>query len=87
MLVEDGDVFVKAIWKSKEIIAYSTDGYTDKRWTLPGGWQDTTAVDVYRITLEGLVAVEKGKAVDNGQLTLSLAAGEAVSIVPHNANT
>ncbi len=86
VLAEDGDVFVKAIWKSKEIIAYSTDGYTDKRWTLPGGWQDTTAVDVYRIALEGLVAVEKGKAVDNGQLTLSLAAGEAVSIVPHDSN-
>jgi len=82
VLVENGDVFVKAIWRSKEIIAYSTDGYADKRWTMPSGWENTPTVDLYRITLEGAELVEKGKAIENGQLTLSLAADEAISIVP-----
>ena len=82
VLVEDGNVFVKAIWRDKEIIAYSTDGYADKRWTMPKDWRGTTRVDVCRITLEGIVGLEKGQAIENGQLTLSLAADEAVSIVP-----
>ncbi len=82
VLVENGDVFVKAIWRSKEIIAYSTGGYAGKRWTMPSGWEKTPTVDLYRITLKGVELVQKGKTIENGQLTLSLAANEAISIVP-----
>lgn len=85
VLVEDGDVFVTAIWRSKEIIAYSTDGFADKRWTMPSGWEDTTTVDLYRIAIEGVELVEEGRAIEDGQLTLSLAADEAISIVPSGA--
>jgi hypothetical protein len=83
VLVEDGNIFVQAIWKRKEIIAYSVDGYNDKCWTLPNDWKDTTTVDLYRITLEGLESVETRRAVDNGKLWLSVGEGEAISIVPH----
>jgi hypothetical protein len=85
VLVEDGDVFVTAIWRSKEIIAYSTDGFVDKRWTMPSGWEDTTTVDLYRIAIEGVELVDEGRAIEDGQLTLSLAADEAISIVPSGA--
>jgi len=82
VLVEDDNVFVTVTWRPREVIAYSTQGYADKRWTMPSDWKNTTTVDLYRITLEGLVAVAKRKTIENGQLTLSLAADEAVSIVP-----
>ena len=82
VLVDNGDVFVEAIWRSKEIIAYSTDGYADKHWTMPSGWENTPSVDLYRITIDGVELVEKGKTIENGQLTLSLAADEAISVVP-----
>ena len=82
VLVEDGDVFVTTVWRPKEIIAYSTDGYADKSWTMPSGWEDTPTVDLYRITLEGVEPVEEGKRTENGQLTLSLEADEAISVVP-----
>lgn len=82
VLREDGDLFVTAIWKSKEIVAYSTDGYTDKPWTMPDDWADTPAADLYRITLDGLELLEQGKAIENGRLILSLAADEAISVVP-----
>lgn len=80
---EDDDVFVEAVWCEKEIIAYSTFGYDKKSWKLPCGWSDVTAVDLYRITLEGLVEVEKGYSVFDQHLELSLAADVAYSIVPH----
>lgn len=86
LLREDDNLFVKAIWREKEIIAYSADGYTDKSWTLPDDWKDVEEVDLYRITLEGPVPVEKGRAIENGRLTLSLAADEGVSIVPGGAS-
>ena len=86
VLRENDDLFVKATWREKEIIAYSADGYTDKTWTLPDDWKDIAEVDLYRITLEGSVALETGRAVEDGQLTLSLAADEAISIVPCGAS-
>lgn len=82
VLRENDDLFVKAIWRAKEIIAYSKDGYADKCWTMPDDWKDVKTVDLYRITLEGLEVVAEGVAVENGKLALSLAADDAVSIVP-----
>ncbi len=85
VLVEDGDVFVEATWRPQEIIAYSMDGYAEKCWTMPGGWEDTPSVDLYRISNEGAELVAGGKPIEDGKLMLSLAADEAVSIVPSGA--
>ncbi len=85
VLVEDGDVFVATTWRAHEIVAYSTNGYAEKCWTMPRGWNDTPAVDLYRISIEGVELVAGGKPIEDGKLTLSLAADEAVAIVPSGA--
>ena len=82
VLREDDDLFVPALWNRKEIIAHSRTGYEDKVWLLPGDWSDVESVDLFSINLEGLKPLKKNVAVVDGKLTLSLAAEEAVSIIP-----
>jgi hypothetical protein len=82
VLVDDGDVFVPAIWKPKEIIAYSTEGYSSRSWLLPQDWAYIKKVDLYSITLEGSSPIEKGISTENSKLVISLEPGEAIAIVP-----
>jgi hypothetical protein len=82
VLRENDDLFVPALWNEKEIIAYSRQGYADRAWQFPPDWLAVRSVDIYRITLGGQVLLRKGVPVTNGKLVLSLAADEAVSIVP-----
>lgn len=82
ILRENDDLFVPALWHDNEIIAFSMNGYTDKAWVLPADWQNIKSVDIYNVTLDGLVQKEKGVAVNSGRLTLSLGGEEAVAIVP-----
>jgi len=82
ILREDDNLFVPALWKAKEIIAYSQAGYTDRAWVLPVEWKDVNTVDLYKITLKGLEPMQKAIQVKNGKLTLTLQKEEGVSIVP-----
>jgi len=83
VLVEDDNVFVEVRWKEKEIIAFSKEGYTNKPWVLPEGWKGVKRVDLRKVTINGLEQKESGKKTENGQLILSLARDEAISIVPN----
>jgi hypothetical protein len=78
------DVFIPALWRAnQEVIAYSAGGYSGRAWTLPPDWAGVRKVDVYRITVEGLISKQKGLEVSpQGTVTLTLAADEGVSIVP-----
>jgi len=82
VLREDDDLLVPALWQAREIVAYSRAGYEQKTWRLPAGWRDVAHLDLYRITLQGRVPVQKDVPARDGSLVLSLAAGEAVAIVP-----
>jgi hypothetical protein len=82
VLREDDDLFVPALWNRKEIIAHSRTGYEEKAWLLPDDWSDVESVDLFSINLEGLKPLKKNVAVVDGKLALSLAAEEAVSIIP-----
>ena len=82
VLVEDDNVFVEAKWKEKEIIAYSKQGYSNKQWVMPEGWEGVKSVDLYKISINGLEPLESGRKIENGRLELSLDKDEAVSIVP-----
>ena len=82
VLREDDDLFVPALWNRKEIIAHSRAGYEDKAWLLPDDWSDVESVDLFAINLDGLKPLKKNVSVVDGTLTLSLAAEEAVSIIP-----
>lgn len=82
VLRENDDLFVPALWKKKEIIAYSKTGCEDKPWRLPAEWSNVRNVALYRITVDGCVLLRPRVAVTDSKLVLSLGKDEAVSIVP-----
>ncbi len=82
LLREDDHIFVPALWNPREIIAYSRTGYQDRAWVLPDDWRSVQKVDVHPISMDGRSAVIRGLPVVRGKVTLSLAADQAVSIVP-----
>ena len=82
ILREDDNLIVPALWKEKEIVAYSKTGYENKTWQLPADWTNVTSVDLYRMTLEGRVPLKQAVAIRDSKLVLSLEKDEAVSIVP-----
>jgi hypothetical protein len=85
ILRDDDDLFVPAVWKQREIIAYSRKGYAERTWRLPDEWAGVAAVDVQPITLEGQAPVRRGVPVRDGQVCLTLAPEGAVAIVPAGA--
>jgi hypothetical protein len=85
LVLRDGDdVFVPAGWQRhrKEIIAYSRAGYGPRQWTLPAGWGRVRGVDIYTIGLDGLTLTTRNVPVTGGRVSLALAPGTTVSIVP-----
>jgi len=85
--IADGtEMFVPALWRKDklEIIAFSQDGYKDRSWKLPAGWAGVQAVDVFEIGLGLPRSIERGLPTAGDTVTLSIAAGSAVSITPAN---
>jgi hypothetical protein len=85
VLRDEDDLFVPALWRKREIIAYSRTGYADRAWRMPEHWKRTRRVDTYRIQLDGCSLVERGVPINDGKLVLSLKPEEAISIVPSGA--
>lgn len=82
LLVDGTDVCVPALWRPhRELIAFSAAGYARREWKLPPEWQGVAQADLYEVGPDGL---RMAGAVDlpGGRLTLSLAAGQMLSVVP-----
>jgi hypothetical protein len=87
--LQDGtEVFITAGWLSHpEIIAFSAHGCRDRQWELPPGWGEVERVDIYRVSRNGLSIREKSlKTGKAGIITLTIEAGELLSIVPSGTN-
>jgi hypothetical protein len=82
LLRENDNLFVPALWNSKEIVAYSRQGYTDRSWRLPEEWTSVQHVVVHDITLQGLASNTTTIPVIDGKIRLTLKAEQAISIVP-----
>lgn len=82
ILRDNDDLFVPALWKQKEIIAYSQNGYKNRQWVLPKDWSKVLKVDLYEVTINGTKLLEKSKLILQGKLELSLSKETAVCIVP-----
>jgi hypothetical protein len=82
LLRENDNLFVPALWNSKEIVAYSRQGYTDRSWRLPEEWTSVQHVAVHDITLQGLASNTTTIPVIDGKIRLTLKAEQAISIVP-----
>ena len=75
------DIFVPAIWKEKEIMAYSQDG-CERTWKLPSDWAEVGAVDIYELKTSGAELLTANVSVSNRELPLSIAPKQGLSIVP-----
>ena len=74
------NICMAALWcKQPTLIAYSQEGYRDKKWQLPVEWQNVKQVKVSRLTWEGDEPVGE-VAVEGGAITLSVGANEALKI-------
>lgn len=86
IVLRDGnDVFMPALWNEDQydqIFAYSQNGYTNRTWKLPEQCADMESVDIYSINLKDVSLLAKDQKVIDGQVTLSLGADQAVTIVP-----
>ena len=82
ILRENDNLFVPALWNENEIIAYSAEGYNNRSWRMPEGWEKVSSVDIYSITMNGSTLKQSAVPVKNGLLMLTLEKEEAVSIVP-----
>lgn len=85
LLRQNNDIFIPVTWhKNDEIIAYSHDGYTERKWILPESWRGQGEVFVNRITPqcygESEILPVKGVWVK-----ISLNPGEAI-IIRRKAN-
>lgn len=89
-VIRDGnDLFVPALWnkeKYREIIAFSKDGYENRKWKFPTDWSDVKKVDIYAVGLDGVTLLEKNREITNGEISLALEKGQTLSIIPHNEN-
>jgi hypothetical protein len=72
------------VWrKDPALVAYSRGGYARKTWNLPPDWTRVKTVQLSTVTVENISAL-KTVEIKDGELTLTLAAGQAVLITPHS---
>ncbi|MDR0555051.1 MAG: hypothetical protein LBG76_09685, partial [Treponema sp.] len=86
LIREGNNVFIPAVWKELQVIAYSETGYDDRTWTFLPDWNGVSRADVYRMTIRGpelkSADVPLGGNGNSGRtITLSLAPGEGCVIV------
>ena len=82
-ILHNGDVFVPALWMEvPAIIAYSTNGYDNKTWQLPNDWNKYSAIDLYRLTLDGIELFQQKTEIKEKMIRLSLRKDEALLLIP-----
>ncbi|GKX28810.1 hypothetical protein SH1V18_12900 [Vallitalea longa] len=82
----NGDVFIEVLWKdTKEIIAYSKEGYKNRKWDMPDSFENVESVTICRITDNGLVNIKNNVQLIDNTIILSLEKNEGIIIEPYDA--
>ena len=82
IILHNGDVFMPALWIDEpNILAYSRDGYEQKKWRLPEDWHHEAA-DLYKLTLDGIKHLRQSIVIKEREISLSLNKDEALLVVP-----
>jgi hypothetical protein len=76
---EGNDICMPALWRKQTLVAYSRNGYQNKTWQLPPGWEGVTKVQVAEITLDGSTNV-KEISTENGGIMLSVGPRQELEI-------
>jgi hypothetical protein len=79
-LVDGNDVLVPANWMAgKNMVAYSSKGYTSHSWSLPDAFRKARKAGLYRVTMKGNESIGTTN-IKNGKLTLSLLKDDMILI-------
>jgi hypothetical protein len=79
-VLQGNDCFVPLVWSvNPTLLGYSRGGYERKAWKLPADWSGTKTVQITNVTVDGVTAGETAEVKD-GELVLTLAPGQAVTI-------
>jgi hypothetical protein len=82
VIIRDGnDLFIPALWKDKEIIAFSAQGYHKRSWKLPSSWHKSGKISLHEITGDGLKFLQEIPIVGD-TVELSLESNQACSLIP-----
>ena len=90
VIITDDEVVCPVLWKDQTLIAYSRQGFSDRRIRIPSHWVDAIQVKLSILTLDGLedrqtLFVDDGPEWRNTSaksISFSLQPGEAVVISP-----
>jgi hypothetical protein len=78
-IVQGNDSCLPLVWKTQPtVLAYSHGGYERKTWKL-ADWMDVKTVNLTNVTVDDLTPVGSAEVKD-GEVTLTLAPGQAVMI-------
>ena len=81
-ILQGADCCLPLVWKSEPtLLAYSRAGYARKTWKLPADWARFKTVRMTNVTVESLTPAGMAEIRD-GEISLALAAGQAVMIAP-----
>lgn len=82
-MVDGANICMPALWcEEPTLLAYSKEGYGSKTWTLPADWRGVKRVALARLSWDGAQPAGEIPVMD-GQITLSLGAGQAVRMRKH----
>lgn len=81
---QGNDICIPMLWKSEPtLLSYSRAGCTAKIWELPAEWKNVKTAILNRIRSDGSGTDAAGMiAINDGKISLTLTAGEAVAITP-----
>ncbi len=80
VLVENNNVLIPARWiNENSLIAYSKEGYQNKEWTLPSGWESVKSVKVRAVGTDGKGSSRTEKVI-SGRLMLSVGRDEMLLV-------
>lgn len=81
-VLRGNDCCLPLVWKKyPTLLAYSRNGCKGKTWTLPADWKGVKKALLSNITVESITSAGT-ITVNDGDITLSLTAGQAVIITP-----
>lgn len=81
-VLQGEDCCVPLVWKPEPaLLAYSRAGYAHKTWKLPATWGRVKTARLTNVTVERLTPAGTLE-IQDGALTLTLAAGQAVMLTP-----
>lgn len=80
VIITENEVICPILWKEKTILAYSKEGFINKKLKLPSNYYGKNRVKIYDIKLDSIEEIES-IPVENGIITFSLVSNKPILIM------